>query len=152
MSQINAKTPRTFCFSECLLSCLIKSQLHLVYLFYNQKCLKSDCAHKGTLLFQTGHRLYSPWNTPGQNTGVGSCSLLQGIFPTQGSNSGLPHCRWILYQLSHKGSPKHSIDLSQFEKSESRIAECCGNPQIWRRTLRGQYLELASEMAFTPFS
>ena len=50
------------------------------------------------------HRLYSPWNSPGQNTGVGSLSLLQGIFPTQGSNPGLPHCRWILYQLSHKGS------------------------------------------------
>ena len=50
--------------------------------------------------------LYSPWNSPGQNTGVGSCSLLQGIFPTQGSNPGLPHCGWILYQLSHKGSPR----------------------------------------------
>ena len=45
------------------------------------------------------------WNSPGQNTGVGSCSLLQGIFPTQWSNSGLPHCRQILYQLSHQGSP-----------------------------------------------
>ena len=43
---------------------------------------------------------------PGQNTGVGSLSLLQGIFPTQGSNPGLPHCGLILYQLSHKGSPK----------------------------------------------
>ena len=52
------------------------------------------------------HRLYSPWNSPGQNTGVGSLSLLQGIFPTQGSKPGLPHCRWILYQLSHKGSPR----------------------------------------------
>ena len=52
------------------------------------------------------HALYSPWNSPGQNTGVGSLSLLQGIFPTQGSNPGLPHCRQILYQLSHKGSPK----------------------------------------------
>ena len=51
------------------------------------------------------HGLYSPWNSPGQNTGVGSLSLLQGIFPTQGSNPGLPHCRWLLYQLSHKGSP-----------------------------------------------
>ena len=51
------------------------------------------------------HRPYSPWNSPGQNTGVGSLSLLQGIFPTQGSNPGLPHCRWILYQLRHKGSP-----------------------------------------------
>ena len=47
-------------------------------------------------------RLYSPWNSPGQNTGVDSLSLLQGIFPTQGLNSGLPHCRQILYQLSHK--------------------------------------------------
>ena len=36
------------------------------------------------------HGLYSPWNSPGQNTGVGSCSLLQGIFPTQGSNPGFP--------------------------------------------------------------
>ena len=43
------------------------------------------------------HGLYSPWNSPGQNTGVGSLSLLQGIFPTQGSNPGLPHCRQILY-------------------------------------------------------
>ena len=48
----------------------------------------------------------SPWNSPGQNTGVGSLSLLQGIFPTQGPNPGLPHCRQILYQLSHQGSPR----------------------------------------------
>ena len=46
--------------------------------------------------------LYSPWNSPGLNTGVGSLSLLQGIFPIQGSNPGLPHYRQILYQLSHK--------------------------------------------------
>ena len=52
------------------------------------------------------HGLYSPWNSPGQNTGVGNCSLLQGIFPTQGLNLGLPHCRRTLYQLSHQGSPK----------------------------------------------
>ena len=52
------------------------------------------------------HGLYSPWNSPGQNTGVGSLSLPQGIFPTQGLNLGLRHCRWILYQLSHKGSPR----------------------------------------------
>ena len=50
--------------------------------------------------------LYSPWNSPGQNTGVGSLSLLQGIFPTQGLNPGLPHCREILYQLSPKESPR----------------------------------------------
>ena len=42
------------------------------------------------------HGLYSAWNSPGQNTGVSSRSLLQEIFPTQGPNPGLPHCRWIL--------------------------------------------------------
>ena len=52
------------------------------------------------------HRLYSPWNPPGQNTGVGNHSLLQGAFPTQRSNRGLLHCRWILYSLSHQGSPR----------------------------------------------
>ena len=61
------------------------------------------------------HGLYSPWNSPGQNTGVGSLSLHQGIFPTQGSNPGLPHCRQILcqlilYQLSHKGSWSFSLN------------------------------------------
>ena len=50
------------------------------------------------------HGLYSPWNSPGQNTGVDSLSLLQGIFPTQESNLGLRHCRRILYQLSYQGS------------------------------------------------
>ena len=49
---------------------------------------------------------YSPWNSPGQDTGVGSLSLLQGISPTKGQNLGLPHCTWILHQLSHKGSPR----------------------------------------------
>ena len=45
--------------------------------------------------------LYSPWNSPGQNPGIHSLSLLQGIFPTQRLNPGLLHCRRILYQLSH---------------------------------------------------
>ena len=48
------------------------------------------------------HGLYSPGNSPGQNTGVGSCSLLQGIFPTQESNLHLLHFRQILYQLSYQ--------------------------------------------------
>ena len=52
------------------------------------------------------HGLYSPWNSPCKNTVVGSRSLLQGIFTTQGLNPGLPHCKQILYQLSHKGSPR----------------------------------------------
>ena len=52
------------------------------------------------------HGLYSPWTSPGQNTGVDSHSLLHGIFPTEGSNPGLPHCRRIVYHLSHQGSPR----------------------------------------------
>ena len=44
-------------------------------------------------------------DSPGKNTGVGCHALLQGIFPTQESNPGLPHCRQILYHLSHQGSP-----------------------------------------------
>ena len=66
------------------------------------QCSSSHSAVSNSLL---PHRLYSPWNSPGQNTGMGSLSLLQGIFPTQGLSPGLLHCRQILYQLSHQGSP-----------------------------------------------
>ena len=52
------------------------------------------------------HGLYSPWSSPGQNSGVGSLSLLQDIVPTLGSNPCLPHCRRIIYQLSHKRNPR----------------------------------------------
>ena len=50
------------------------------------------------------HELYSSWNSPVQNTRMGSLSLLQGIFPTQESNQSLLHCRWIPYQLSYQGA------------------------------------------------
>ena len=89
--------------------------------------LRPDCIVHGThvqlfasvQLFATQlYILYSPWNSPGQNTGMVSLSFLQGIFLTQGSNLDLLHCRRILYQLNHKGSPtsihdywkKHSFD------------------------------------------
>ena len=70
--------------------------------------IKSRCSESHSVLSDSlqPHGLYSPWNSPGQNAGVGSLSVFQGIFPTQGSNPGLPHCRWILYQLSHQGSPR----------------------------------------------
>ena len=58
------------------------------------------------------HGLYSPWNSLGQNTGVGSLSLLQGIFPTQRLNPGLLHYRQILYHLRHKGSPLLPLTLA----------------------------------------
>ena len=65
-----------------------------------------------------------PWNFPGQNTEVGSLSLLQGIFPTQESNQGLPHCRRILCQLSYQGSPhlckpSYSVQFSHSVVSDS---------------------------------
>ena len=66
------------------------------------------------------HGLYSPRNSLGQNTGVGSLSLLQGIFPTQGLNPDLPQCRQILYQLSHKGSPGSGILL--LKKSWTKVS------------------------------
>ena len=50
-------------------------------------------------------------DSPGKNTGVGCHALLQGIFPTQGLNPGLAHCRWILYHLSHQGSPGLYISI-----------------------------------------
>ena len=69
------------------------------------------------------HGLYSPQNSLGQNTGVGSLSLLQGIFPTQGLNPGLPHCWQVLYQLSHQGSPYLPYALLLFSRLEF----------LWRR-------------------
>ena len=55
----------------------------------------------------TAGRFFTSWATSkSKDTGVGSHSLLQGIFQAQGWNPGLPHCRQILYQLSHKGSPR----------------------------------------------
>ena len=72
-------------------------------LVYEVKWNESRSVMSDSLQFQG---LCNPWNSIGQNTGVGSLSLLLGICPTQGLNPGLPHCRWILYQLSHKGSPR----------------------------------------------
>ena len=56
-------------------------------------------------------RLLCPWNSPGKNTGVGSYSLLQGSFLTQGSNPGLLHCRWILYCLNHQENARYLLSL-----------------------------------------
>ena len=60
-------------------------------------CDPTDCSPPGSSV---------PGDSPGKNTGAGCPALLQGNFPTQGSNPGLPHCRWILYQRSHQGSPR----------------------------------------------
>ena len=52
--------------------------------------------------------LYSPWNSPDQNTGVDSCSLLQGIFPIQGLKPGLLHCKWIFLPAEPQGKFKNT--------------------------------------------
>ena len=80
-----------------------------------------DCSLPGSL---------SPWNSPGQNTGVGSLSFLQGIFPTQGLNPGLPCCRHILHCLNHQGSPKNTgmgrlIFLQQSSQLRNWTAVSC---------------------------
>ena len=54
------------------------------------------------------YELYSPWNSLGQNTGVGSLSILQGILPTQGSNPGIPHCRQIFLPAEPQEKPKNT--------------------------------------------
>ena len=77
----------------------------VIYLIYGDGCLVTlvsnsfdpmDCSPPGSSV---------QGDSPGKNTGVGCHALLQGIFPTQGLNSDLLHCRWILYHLSHQGSP-----------------------------------------------
>ena len=67
-------------------------------------CESESCSAVSDSLWP--HGLYSSWNSPGQNTGVGSLSLFRGIFLTQWSNPGLLHCRQILIQLSLKVSPR----------------------------------------------
>ena len=71
------------------------------------------------------HGLYSPWNSPGQNTQVSRCSFLQGIFPTQELNPGLLHCRWILYQLSCQGSPINTGQIKGFPGGSSVKKSAC---------------------------
>ena len=61
-------------------------------------------------------------DSPGKNTGVGCHVLLQGIFPTQGLNPDLLRCRWILYHLSHQGSPDSHLFMPSQTKSEFAIA------------------------------
>ena len=89
------------------------------------------------------HGLYIPWNSLGKNTGVGSLSLLKGIFPNQGLNPGLPHSSQILYQLSRKGSPKEGKGFVNSEKRmhlsgafPCRMIVCLQKNNMWERSIR----------------
>jgi len=70
---------------------------------------------------------------------VGSLSLHQGIFPTQGSNPGLPHCRWILYQLSHKGNHR-LIKEARHKRTHITWLYLCEVPRI------GKFIETESKI------
>ena len=84
-----------------------------------------------------------PWDSPGKNTGVGCHALLKGIFPTHGWNPGLPHCRQILYCLSHGGSPSILEWVAYpFSRGSSQPLNHQGgpglsdlSPSIWRLCL-----------------
>ena len=94
--------PCSYCFPFPLqntltnIFCTLSDWLMLTANIYESDSVMSD--------FLRPHGLNNPWNYPGQNTGVHSFSLLQGIFPIQALNPGLPHYRQILYHLSHQGS------------------------------------------------
>ena len=99
---------------------LIKYQLCHCKIFCNYNSCQFLSGHKNSRF--DPHGLYSLWNSPGQNTGVGSLSLLQGIFLTQESNWGLLYYRQILYQLSYEGSPKRKA--GQFICRFKQIQSC----------------------------
>ena len=81
---------------------------------------------------QPAARLLCLWNFPGKNTGVSCHALIQGIFPAQGLNPGLPHCRQILYHLSHQGSPHCFTHISVYMSREGNGTplqySCLENP------------------------
>ena len=101
------------------------------------------------------HGTYSRGNSPGKNTGVGSLSLLQGIFSTRGSNPGLPHCRWIIYQLSHKGSPRvlewvaYSFSRGIFQTQELNWGLLYCRQILYQLSYQGSHSPRASSILLT---
>ena len=79
-------------------------------------------------------RLFSPWDSSGKNTGTGCHFLLQEIFPTQGSNLGLLHCRQTLYHLSHQGSSKITSAIWRCRGSIWFCSVCFWVDRIWALT------------------
>ena len=121
-------------FSVTTLTCK-KEYIELIVIISQYICkwhlLGSHGLYPGSLL--------CPRDSPGKNTGVGCHALLQGIFPTQGSNPGLPHCRQILYQLSYQGSPYNAVcklNLNKTEGNEKNLKAVC----VYKNTLHCQHL------------
>ena len=84
-----------------------KSQTKIIRMATNRRDIITEVKWSQVKVAQSCPTLFDPmdYTVHGQNTGVSSLSFSRGIFPTQGSNPDLQHCRQILYQLSHKGSP-----------------------------------------------
>ena len=94
---------------SCLVNMLINSLSQLSLSFILQlinSCYESCSGVSGSL---RPHGQYSLWNSPGENTGVGSLSVLQGIFPTQGSNPGLPALHADSLPAEPPGKPSYLL-------------------------------------------
>ena len=111
------------------ISCLCRPLLSFAFNLFQHRGLfqrvKGSESHSVASDSLQPHRLYSPWDSPGQNTGVGSLFLLQGIFQTQELNGCLLHC--ILYQLSYQGSPKRWPKYWSFSFSTRPSSEYSGS-------------------------
>ena len=115
----------------CMYVCLVTQSCQIL-------CDSTDCSPPGC-----------SWNSPGKNTAVGCHFLLQGIFPIQGSNSGLLHCRQILYHWSHQISPynKHNKCLFNQNGGDSPGDPMVKNLLAMQRTWLGSLIrELKSHM------
>ena len=110
------KVPHHLCASNCRVPALFHTEQ--IVKRYSNKGHRESCSVMSSS-FQP-HGCYSPWNSPGKNTGVGSHFLLPGIFPTQGLNPAFPHCRLILYQRRHQGSPTKGMVVLKFYWEEER--------------------------------
>ena len=88
-------------------------------------------------------------DSPGKNTGVGCHALLQGIFPTQGLNPGILHCRQILYHLNHQRSPEYN-DTSSLKKMQNRTSNF--SPQIWSSIYLLQLQKIRDHPCYSSFS
>ena len=107
------------CFSQCLKISLVDvvsevnlprgwaelGGLGLTYIIYCAVLSRSVMSDSLRLHGLKPAKLLCPWGFSRQEYWMGCHALLQGIFPTQGLNPGLPHCRWIQYLRSHQGSP-----------------------------------------------
>ena len=91
-------------------------------------------------------RLLRPWDSPGKSTGVGCHVLLQGIFPTWGLNPGLPHCRQMLYHLSHQGIPPQSNEAEKACTKQRRPSATGKNKKVEDQTKNKNKQEIIKNM------